>query len=133
MWCRSERVLRRLPLVEPLRDERCPLLRAPAVEHVEVRRVRSQVDPGGPGMQRGVAIRLCDPVRGGAVDALHPDLAGALERRRIRVARALALPEVEDAGRVAALLGRLAPVAGRQRPVLLPAAAVHGEVALAVA
>src|SRR5438128_2660010 len=47
--------------------------------------------------------------------------------------RALALPEVEDAGRVPALLRSLAPVPGRQRAVLLPGPAVHAQTAVAVA
>src|SRR5207237_10801700 len=81
----------------------------------------------------GVAIRPCRPVPGGAVCGLHPDLAGALELRGIRVPRALALPEVEDAGRIHALLRSLAPVAGRQGAVLLPGPAVHGQAAVAVA
>ena len=45
---------------------------------------------------------------------------------------ALALPEVEDAGRIPALLRCLAPVAGRQSAVLLPGPAVHGQTAVAV-
>src|SRR6185295_10820902 len=56
---------------------------------------------------------------------LHPDLAGALELRGIRVPRALALPEIQDAGRFPALLRSLAPVAGRQGAVLLPGPALH--------
>src|ERR671924_23044 len=72
-------------------------------------------------------------VRGRAVGGFHPDLAGALELRGIRGPRALALPEVEDAGRIPALLRSLAPVAGRQRAVLLPGPAVHVEAAVAVA
>src|SRR5262245_50936167 len=46
--------------------------------------------------------------------------------------RTLALPEVEDAGRIRALLRGLAPVAGRQCAVLLPAAAAHAQVTVAV-
>src|SRR4051812_25004188 len=46
--------------------------------------------------------------------------------------RALALPEVEDGGRILALLRSLAPVAGRQGAVLLPGPAVHGQAAVAV-
>src|SRR6185437_1940554 len=53
--------------------------------------------------------------------------------RRVRVARALALPEVEDAGRLPVLLGRLAPVAGRERAVLLPGSPVDGQAAVTVA
>ena len=75
----------------------------------------------------------CRPVPGGAVGGLHPDLAGALELRGIRVPRALALPEVEDAGRrVPALLRSLAPVAGRQGAVLLPGPAGHVQATVAV-
>src|SRR2546421_263464 len=59
------------------------------------------------------AIRPCRPVPGSAVGVLHPDLASTLELRGIRVPRTLALPEVEDSGRIPALLRRLAPVAGR--------------------
>src|SRR6188472_2211180 len=83
-------------------------------------------------MERGVAIRPCRPVPGGAVGGLHPDLAGALELRGIRMSRPLALPEVEDAGRIPALLRSLAPVAGRQRAVLLPGPAAHVQVTVAV-
>src|SRR5215207_4735105 len=90
------------------------------------------VDAGGSEIQLGVAIRPCYPVPGGAVGGLHPDLAGALELRGIRVPRALALPEVEDAGRIPALLRSLAPVAGRERAVLLPAPAGHGQATVAV-
>src|SRR5207244_4489528 len=45
---------------------------------------------------------------------------------------ALALPEVEDAGRIPALLRSLAPVAGRQSAVLLPGPAVHVQATVAV-
>src|SRR6188472_2427439 len=83
-------------------------------------------------MQPGVAIRPCRPVPGGAVGALHPDLAGALELRGVRVQRALALPEVEDAGRIGALLRSLAPVAGRQGAILLPSPAPHVQATVAV-
>src|SRR5204863_6486014 len=71
-------------------------------------------------------------VPGGAVRGLESDLAGALELRCIRVSRALAVPEVEDAGRIPALLRSLAPVAGRQRAVLLPTPAVHVQATVAV-
>src|SRR5688572_7187366 len=114
----SECVRGRLPLPEALRDQLGALLLAPAVQHLKVCGVGSEVDTGGPGIQLGVAIRPCRPVPGGAVGGLHPDLAGALELRSIRVPRALALPEVEDAGRIPALLRSLAPVAGRQGAVL---------------
>src|SRR5687768_4927407 len=46
--------------------------------------------------------------------------------------RALALPEVEDARRIPALLRSLAPVAGRQGAVLLPGPSVHDQAAVAV-
>ena len=46
--------------------------------------------------------------------------------------RALALPVVEDAGRIRALLRSLAPIAGRQGAVLLPGPAVHVQVTVAV-
>ncbi len=94
--------------------------------------VGSKVDAGGSGIQPGVAIRPCRPVPGGAVGGLHRDLAGALELWGIRVPRALAPPEVEDAGRIPALLGSLAPVAGRQRAVLLPGPAGHVQATVAV-
>src|SRR5206468_3832530 len=68
----------------------------------------------------------------GAVASLHPDLAGALELRGIRVPGALAPPEVEDAGRNPALLRSLAPVAGRQGAVLLPGPAGHVQATVAV-
>src|SRR5918997_2194564 len=128
----SECVRGRLPLPEALRDELGTLLLAPTLQHLEVRGVGAKVDAGGPGIQAGVAIRPCRPVPGGAVGGLHPDLAGALELRGIRVPRALALPEVQDAGRIPALLRSLAPVAGRQGAVLLPAPAVHGQATIAV-
>src|SRR5438067_10410606 len=47
--------------------------------------------------------------------------------------RALALPEVEDAGRIPALLRSLAPVAGRQGAVLLPGPSGHVQATVAVA
>src|SRR5205814_3705845 len=56
----------------------------------------------------------------------------ALELRGVRVPRALALPEVEDAGRIPALLRGLAPVARRQGAVLLPGPAGHVQAAVAV-
>src|SRR5215469_8475692 len=46
--------------------------------------------------------------------------------------RALALPVVEDAGRIRALLRSLAPIAGRQGAVLLPGPAVHVQATVAV-
>src|SRR2546425_1014317 len=75
----SECVRGRLPFPETLRDELGPLFLAPTVEHLEVRRVGSNVDAGGSGIHTGVAIRPCRPVSGGAVGSLHPDLAGALD------------------------------------------------------
>src|SRR5439155_2403537 len=87
---------------------------------------------GGSGIQPGVAIRPCRPIPGRAVGGLHRDLAGALELRGVRVPRALALPEVEDAGRIPALLRSLAPVAGRQRAVLLPGPAGHVQATVAL-
>src|SRR5262245_19240400 len=45
---------------------------------------------------------------------------------------ALALPVVEDAGRIPMLLRSLAPVTGRQRAVLLPAPAAYVQSAIAV-
>src|SRR5207302_7288856 len=79
-----------------------------------------------------VTIRPCRPVPGGAVGGLHPDLAGAFELRSIRVPRALALPEVEDAARIPALFRGLAPVTGRQRAVLLPGPPGHVQATVAV-
>src|SRR2546423_11881060 len=90
------------------------------------------IDAGGSGIEPGVAIRPCRPMPGGAVGALHLDLAGALELRGVRVPRALALPEVQDAGRIRALLRSLAPVAGRQGAVLLPGPARHVQATVAV-
>src|SRR5947208_12494551 len=89
------------------------------------------IDAGGSGIEPGVAIRPCRPVPGGSVGGLHCDLAGALELGGIRVPRALALPEVEDAGRISALLRSLAPVAGRQGAVVLPGPAGHVQVTVA--
>src|SRR4029078_7789003 len=83
----------------------------------------SKVNAGGSGGQPGVAIRPCRPVPGAAVHRLQADLAGALELRGVRGPRALALPEVEDAGRIPALFRGLAPVARRQGAVLLPGSA----------
>src|SRR3954471_9451418 len=124
----SEYVRGRLPLPEPLRDELGALLRAPAVQRLEVCGVGAEVDAGGSGIQPGVAIGPCRAVAGGAVRGLHLDLAGALELRGIRVSRALTLPVVEDAGRVSGGLRHLAPVASRQGAVLLPCPAAHGQV-----
>src|SRR2546423_2856588 len=90
------------------------------------------IDAGGSGIEPGVAIRPCRPVPGGAVGGLHLDLAGALELRGIRVPRALALPEVEDAGRIPAPLRSLAPVAARQAAVLPPGPAVDVQATVAV-
>src|SRR5213083_2863217 len=129
----SECVRGRLPLPEALRDELGPFLLAPALQHLEVCGVGSKVDAGGSGIQPGIAIRPCRPVPGGAVGGLHPDLACALELRGIRVPRALALPEVEDAGRIPVLLCSLAPVAGRQGAVLLPGSSGHAQATVAVA
>src|SRR6185437_7147176 len=80
----------------------------------------------------GIAIRPGRPVPGGAVGALYPDLTGALELGGVRMPRALALPVVEDAGRIRALLRSLAPIAGRQGAVLLPGPAVHVQATIAV-
>src|SRR5436305_6438143 len=128
----SECVRGRFPLPEALRDELGPLLLAPAVQHLEVCGVGSTIDAGGSGVQPGVAIRTCRPVPGGSVGGLHPDLAGALELRDSRMSRALAIPEVEDAGRIPALLRSLAPVAGRKGAVLLPGTAGYVQVTVAV-
>src|SRR3954453_18348453 len=88
----SEGVRGRLPLLEALRDELGALFLAAAVHDLEVRRVGAEVDAGGPRVQAGVAIRPRRPVAGGAVRALHLDLSGALELRRVRVSRTLAFP-----------------------------------------
>ena len=66
------------------------------------------------------AVRARDEVAVGAIDALELDLAGPLELRGIGVSGTLALPEVEDAGRVDPFLRGLAPVPRRQRAVGLP-------------
>src|SRR4029450_5346832 len=75
--------------------------------------------------------RTSPPVSGGAVGRLHLDLAGAFELRGIRVSRALAFPEIEDARRIPALLRSLAPVARRQGAVLLPGPAGHVQATVA--
>src|SRR5262249_56390872 len=59
-------------------------------------------------------------------------LAGTLEVRGIRMPRTLAVPEVEDADRIPALLGGLTPVAGRHSAVLLPGPADHVQAVVAV-
>src|SRR3954453_17157254 len=110
----------RLPLPESLCDELGALLLAAAVHDLEVWGVGSEVDAGGSRVQPGVAIRPCRPVAGGAVRALHLDLSGALELRRIRVPGALTLPVVEDAGGLSGSPRSLTPVAGRKGAVLLP-------------
>src|SRR3970282_2057999 len=89
-------------------------------------------ETGGSGIQPGVAIRPCREVAGGPGGGLHLDLAGALELRAFRVRRPLAFPEVEDAGRIPALLRSLAPVAGRQGAVLLPGPAGQVQATVAV-
>src|SRR5688500_9990307 len=94
--------------------------------------VGPKVDAGGSGIQSRVPIRSCRPVSGGAVGSLQPDLASALELRSIRMPRALTPPEIENAGRVPALLRSLAPVAGRQRAVLLPGPAAHVQATVAL-
>src|SRR3954453_7611064 len=128
---RSKCVRGRPPLPEALRDELAPLFLTPAVQQLEVCGIGSYVDAGRPLVQPGVAIRPRRPVPGGAVGPLDRDLAGALELRGIRMPRALALPEVEDAGWISALLRSLAPVAGRQRAVLLPGPSRHVQATLA--
>jgi hypothetical protein len=52
----SECVRGRLPLAKALRDELSPLLFAPTVQHLQVRRVSPKVDAGGPGIQGRIAI-----------------------------------------------------------------------------
>ena len=92
-----------------------------------------EVDAGRARVDLRVGVGAGREVPGGAVGGLEADLAGALERRCVGVPRALSLPTIEDAGGVLLLLGRLAPVARRQRAVLLPRAAVHLERAVASA
>src|SRR5205807_4317046 len=88
---------------------------------------------GRSGIQLGIAIRTCRPVPGSAVGGLEPDLTGALQLRGIRVSRALALPEIEDAGWIPTLPRSLAPVAGRKGAVLLPGPTGHAQPTVAVA
>jgi hypothetical protein len=52
----SECVRGRLPLAEALRDQFGPILFAPAVQHLKVCGVGSEVDAGCSGIQPGVAI-----------------------------------------------------------------------------
>src|SRR6185436_11058602 len=111
-------------------EELRPSGRVVAIEGRHVGRVGAQVDPRRALVERRVDLRAGDPVAGGAIGRLEPDLAGALELRRVRVARPLAVPEVEDARRVAPLLRGDAPVARRERAVLLPTPA--GDLDLAV-
>src|SRR5262245_65535179 len=68
-----------------------------------------------------------------AIGGLDPDLARPLQLRRVRVPGPLALPVVEDAGRVLPLLRRFAPVARRQAAVLLPRATGQPQTPLPVA
>src|SRR4051794_8918640 len=96
-----------------------------AVQDVQVRRLGAEVDAGGAGVEVGVAVGTRGPVAGGAVGGFQADLAGALELRRVRVQRAFALPVVEDPGRRLPLARRFAPIARRERAVLLPGAAGH--------
>src|SRR5207244_11319365 len=77
--------------------------------------------------------RACRPVPGSAVGGRQPDLTGALQLRRICVSRALALPEIEDAGRIPTRPRSLAPVAGRKGAVLLPGPTGHAQPTVAVA
>src|SRR6186997_1391962 len=71
-------------------------------------------------MKRGVGVGARRPPARGPAVGLETNLAGALDLGCVRLPRALAFPEVEDARRVAALLGRLGPVPSGERPVLLP-------------
>src|SRR4029079_5607006 len=129
---RSERVGGRLPLVERPRDQLGALLLVPAVEHLEVRVVGPKVDSGRSLVHTCVAVGPGGPVAVRTVGGLHPDLAGPLELGSIRVPRPLALPEVEDARRVSALLRRFAPVPRGERAVLLPGASRDAQVTVAV-
>ena len=52
----SECVRGRLPFAKALRDELSPLLFAPTVQHLQVRRVSPKVDAGGSGIQGRIAI-----------------------------------------------------------------------------
>src|SRR5262249_39405209 len=119
--------------MEALREESGALVLVTAVQHLEVRRVGSKVDAGGSGVEGGIAIGPGNPVPVGPVGALQLDLAGAFQLWSIRVARAFAVPEVEDPGRIPALLRSQAPVAGRQGAVPPPGPARHAQAAVTVA
>src|ERR1051326_1284583 len=70
------------------------------------------------------------PVR--SVDGLDSNLSRPVQLRRIGVPGTLTIPVIEDAGRILLLLRRFAPIAGGQRPVLLPRAAAELQRAVAI-
>src|SRR5580693_382052 len=113
-------VRERLPLIEPPFDECHPFGGGVAVQHSRVIWVGTEVDPGGACAEGVGALRTRRPVAAGAIDALELDLTGPLELGSVRMTGTFALPEVENAGRIDAFLGRLAPVARGQRAVGLP-------------
>src|SRR5439155_23255343 len=127
------RVRDRLPLPKAQREQLGPPLCVAAVAGAHVVRIGGQVDAGRPLAKLGVGVGPGDPVARGPIGRLQADLACALELRGVRVPRSLAVPVVEDAGRIAALLRGHAPIPHRKGAVLLPASARDLEATLAIA
>jgi hypothetical protein len=80
------------------------LLRITGVEDAQFGGVGAEVDAGRPRAEEGIRLGAGRPIARGAVGGLEPDLAGAFELGSVRRSRSRAVPEVEDARRVVALL-----------------------------
>src|SRR5690349_18250928 len=100
----SSRVDDRLPLAQAEREQVHPRLQITPIEHAHVSRIGAQVDARCPLVELEIDLGAGDPVAGGSIDVLEPDLTRPLELRGIRMARSFAVVEVEDARWLAALL-----------------------------
>ena len=89
------------------------LLLVASVEDAEVRRIGAPIDADRARMRLLGAIASRDEITGGTIRRFQPDLAGSLELRRVRVARSLSPPIIEEPGRLLILLHRLAPISRR--------------------
>jgi len=96
-------------------EQRGPLIGVRAVQHGLVPGVCAEIDPRRLDVEVLGAVRPRDDVVPiGAIDRFELDLAGPLELGGILVPRPLALPEIEDAGRIDPFLGCLTPIPRRQ-------------------